>query len=122
MTTPSIDWSNEHVLEFIELYQGEPALWDSTNKFHKNRNVLADAWERIRSSFSLSGVTIAEIKRKKESLMTTYRYHWNKRKRSIKSGADQNEIYQTNWFAFQAMHSFLGQNYECKPAYTRHGG
>lgn len=42
MTTLSTEWSNEHVSEFIELYQGEPAIWKSTNKFHKNRNVLAD--------------------------------------------------------------------------------
>lgn len=115
MATASTEWYNAEVLKFIELYQGEPALWNSTNKLHKNRNALADAWERIRASFSLPGVTIAELKRKKESLMTTYRYHLNKKKRSLKSGAGRNEVYETNWFAFQAMDCFLGQNYECKP-------
>lgn len=107
MATPSTEWSNAEVLEFIEIYQGEPALWDSINKLHQNRNALADAWERIRACFSLSGVTIAELKRKKESLMTTYRYHLNKKKRSIKSGAGLNEVYETNWFAFQAMDCFM---------------
>lgn len=107
-----MDWSNEKVLEFIELYQAEDSLWNSKNKFHKHRNVTADAWERIKSSITLE-CSVADLKKKKESLMTTYRHHLNKKKKSVKSGAGHDEIYQTTWFAYAAMDSFLGSNYDC---------
>nr|CAH7717753.1 unnamed protein product [Callosobruchus chinensis] len=35
-------WSNERVLEFLELYQAEPHLWNPMIKKHKNRNAAAD--------------------------------------------------------------------------------
>ncbi|KOB72756.1 Uncharacterized protein OBRU01_01957, partial [Operophtera brumata] len=44
-----------------------------------------------------------------------YRAHLNKIKKSIKSGAGANDVYQTNWFAFSAMNSFLQPIYDCRP-------
>lgn len=114
MFSPNAEWTNEQVLEFIELYRAEEALWNPVNKYHKNKNVLADSWERIRKKMCVEDITVADLKKKKESLMTTFRYHLKKWRNSLKSGAGADEIYQTNWLAYQSLNSFLGQNYDCK--------
>ncbi|CAH2018449.1 unnamed protein product [Acanthoscelides obtectus] len=54
------------------------------------------------------------MKRKKDSLMSYYRAHLNKIKKSMRSGAGTDDIYQTNWFAFSAMNSFLQPIYDCR--------
>nr|CAH7730079.1 unnamed protein product [Callosobruchus chinensis] len=46
-------------------------------KQHKNRNAVADAWERIRNNFGMICTTL-ELKRKRESLMSTSRLYRKK--------------------------------------------
>jgi hypothetical protein len=100
----SISWNNEITLEFIKLYRNEQILWDPKHPLHKNRSKLTDAWLRIQSSLS-NNCSIADLKRKKESLMTSFRMHYKKKM--------CNEVYYTSWFAYQLMESFLGGKYEC---------
>ncbi|CAG4946103.1 unnamed protein product [Colias eurytheme] len=97
-------WSNDHILEFVELYKNEEIIWDPKHTSHKNRNEVTEAWERIRENMSIE-CTVVDLKKKKESLMTAFRNHI-KRKR-------KNPDYQTSWFPFSAMESFLGGRYEC---------
>lgn len=47
-----MEWSNEKVLEVLELFQSEPSLWDTRQKNFNNRSVQNYAWRRIKS-FSL---------------------------------------------------------------------
>lgn len=101
-----MEWSNEKVLEFLELLQTEPCLWNPKLQSHKNRSALNDAWRRIIQSLTFP-VTYEELKKKKDSLMGYYRIHLNRYKKSLKSGAGQGEIYTTDWFAFKLMDSFL---------------
>lgn len=103
-------WSNERVLEFLELYQAEPHLWNPRIKEHKNRNAVADAWERIRNNFGMTCTTL-ELKRKRESLMSTYRVYRKKYHDSIRSGASASEIFRSSWFAYELMDSFLAAVY-----------
>lgn len=103
-------WTNELVLKFIELYQAEPLLWNPRNSQHKNRNAVIDAWQRIQVGLNCQ-FAIAELKRKRESLMSTYRLHSRKIKESSHSGASTCELYTTNWFAYTLMDSFLGPVY-----------
>ncbi|CAG9782316.1 unnamed protein product [Diatraea saccharalis] len=56
--------------------------------------------------------TIEEMKKKKESLMGYYRTHLNKIKKSLKSGAGKDDVYTTNWFAFETMDNFLRGVYD----------
>ncbi|KAJ8942442.1 hypothetical protein NQ314_010071 [Rhamnusium bicolor] len=109
MATQS-QWTNEKVLEILELYQAEPLLWNPTHRQHKNRNAVADAWQRVQSSFSLP-CAVPDLKKKRESLMTTYRTHNNRTKQSIRSGAGTDELFKSNWFAYDLMDSFLGPIY-----------
>lgn len=100
------DWSNELILEFIDLYESCPALWDPKHKDHKNRNRLNDAWQSIAKKLS-ADVTVDALKRKKESLMSTYRALAKKVKCSHTTGSGANDAYEPSWFAFDAIDRFI---------------
>jgi hypothetical protein len=70
----SSDWNNELILEFLELCQAEPTIYDPKHPAHKNKNKVNDAWVRIQRALSVD-VTVAEIRRKKDSLMASFRHH-----------------------------------------------
>jgi hypothetical protein len=57
------DWSNELVLEFLELYQAEPTIYDPKHPAHKNKMKVNDAWMRIKRALSVD-FSVAEIKKK----------------------------------------------------------
>lgn len=59
----NVKWSNEQVLEFIELLYRAEALWNLANKCYKNKNVLADSWERIRRRMCVADITVANLKK-----------------------------------------------------------
>lgn len=99
-------WSNELVLEFLSLYEKHPAIWDPININHKNRNYIADAWHSIKDELSVD-VSVDFLKRKKESLMSTYRTLKRKVIASMKTGTAEEDIYKPSWFAFEKMHRFL---------------
>jgi hypothetical protein len=56
-----MEWSNEKVLNLIELYRDRPVLWDCRLKEYKDRNKKMDAILEIAVSF---GVEKEEIERK----------------------------------------------------------
>lgn len=95
-------WANDVILEFLELYRTEQLLWDPKHPMHRNRSEVSDAWLRIQSSLSVN-FSITDLKKKKESLMTSFRFHWNKKRRS--------QDYRTTWFAYSLMESFLSEKY-----------
>ncbi|CAG9787423.1 unnamed protein product [Diatraea saccharalis] len=97
-------WNNDVVLEFVELYRRQQLLWDPKHPSYRNRSEIAAAWLSIQRSLSIQ-CSISELKRKKESLMTSFRMHFSKKKRQ--------DSYRTTWFAYPLMESFLGGKYEC---------
>ncbi|RVE44330.1 hypothetical protein evm_011054 [Chilo suppressalis] len=102
--TAVMSWNNDVVLEFVELYRREQLLWDPKHPLHRNRSEIADAWLRIQNSLSIH-CSVLELKRKKESLMTSFRMHCAKKKK--------HDTYRPTWFAYTLMESFLGGKYEC---------
>lgn len=106
-------WSNELEYEFLEKYHNEPVLWDPSHPQHKNKQSVNDAWERINQQMNI-GTSIEDLKKKRESLMATYRGHKRKIQQSLQSGAGSDMVYQPIWFAFQYMNSFLGDVVSCK--------
>ncbi|XP_059050029.1 uncharacterized protein LOC131845028 [Achroia grisella] len=108
-----MNWSNENVIEFLELLQGEPCIWNPKSTEHKNRNLNLDAWMRIKNNFSLP-CSIQDLKRKRNSLLTQYRQYIKKIKDSTKigNGAD---VYKPSWFAFDTMNNFLAALYDYHP-------
>ncbi|KOB77890.1 Uncharacterized protein OBRU01_03311 [Operophtera brumata] len=94
MAAQQVVWTNDNILEFIELYKRERTIWDPKNPQHKNRNDIALAWGRIQNSMSIN-CSITDLKKKKESLMTSFRLHLNRKKKC--------PSYQTCWFAYSAL-------------------
>lgn len=107
-----MDSSNDFNLKFIEAYQREPCIWDPAHFHHKNKKKVSDAWLRI-SNDLVEGVD--DLKKRKESLMATFRGHLRKKKASIKSGAGEEDVYKPIWYAYDLMESFLGRIYDCNP-------
>ncbi|XP_026818981.1 uncharacterized protein LOC113557613 [Rhopalosiphum maidis] len=81
-----MEWTNDDVLEFLELYEAQPAIWNPRHIGHKNRNIVHDAWKEIESKLSVK-TDVTEIKKKKDSLMATYRKLSNKVKASMSTGS-----------------------------------
>lgn len=102
-----MDWSNDLILRFLDFYEAEPVIWSASHPNHKNRNHIHDAWKRIEREFD-SRYSVIDLKKKKDSLMASFRSCINKIKASKKSGAGADEIYKPHWFAFEKMASFLG--------------
>ncbi|XP_011552565.3 uncharacterized protein LOC105384090 [Plutella xylostella] len=99
-----MNMSNDVVMEFLTLYRAEPILWDPKHPLHRNRSEVSDGWLRIQNAISIN-CTVSDLKKKKESLMTSFRMHTNKKKRQ--------ESYRPTWFAYPVMASFLSGKYEC---------
>ncbi|XP_048006247.1 uncharacterized protein LOC125241694 [Leguminivora glycinivorella] len=103
-------WTSSEVLQFIENYRNEPVIWNPKNVHHKNKNKVNDAWSRIAENMH---VPISELKRKKESLMTSFRIHNKKKNESIKSGMGEDERYTPIWPFYEPLEAFLKGVYEC---------
>jgi len=101
-----MEWSNKVILEFLDLYEQEPCIWNPKHSQHKIRNSVHDSWEHISKNLSVS-YSISDLKKKKDSLMATYRKLVNKVKTSKKMGSGLDDIYKPDWFAYEAMGKFL---------------
>lgn len=101
-----MEWSNEVVMEFLTLYENEPIIWHAKHPEHKNRNKVHDAWKRIQDTMSIT-FTIAELKKKKECLMATFRPLSRKVKATSGTGTGADEVFKPSWFAYEKMANFL---------------
>lgn len=106
-----MEWSNEVVLEFLDLYAEEPIIWFSKHPNHKNRNAVQDAWKRIEEKISITCST-KDLKKKKDSLMATFRPLLTKVKATSGTGSGAAEVFKPTWFAYEKMDSFLRDVYK----------
>jgi hypothetical protein len=110
-----MDWSNEVTLEFLRLYELEPVIWDPKERQHKDRSSVGAAWKRIEASLNIK-CSVQELKKKKESLMATFRPLLKRVKASMKTGKDADDIFKPSWFAFETMAKFLHGIYQPRKA------
>lgn len=101
-----MEWNNNQTLEFIELYEKYPVLWNPRHSGHKNKNLLLDAWMKLASELSTE-IPVATLKKKKESLMSTYRTLRKKVSNSETTGTGTDDVYHPTWFAYQAIDRFI---------------
>lgn len=74
-----------------------------------------DAWVRIADAM---GVPVAEVKKKKETLLSAFRLNHKKVIASRKSGAGEDEIFKPVWIYYDALAAFMSDVYECKSILT----
>ncbi|KAF5278640.1 hypothetical protein FQA39_LY00682 [Lamprigera yunnana] len=101
-----MEWWQEVVFEFLHAYENEPVIWQPAHPQHKNRNCVNDAWLGIKNKLSIQ-CTIADLKKKIESLMLLFHPLCRKVKASSKRGSGSEDIYKPTWFAFETIERFL---------------
>lgn len=101
-----MEWNNELTLEFLEAYEKHPVLWNSSYPGHKNKNILQDAWNKVANELSVT-MTVVALKKKKESLMSTYRTLRKKVVDSETTGTGSHEVYFPSWIAYNAIDRFI---------------
>ncbi|KAL4104342.1 hypothetical protein QTP88_019643 [Uroleucon formosanum] len=73
---------------------------------HKNKNTLQDAWTEVANELSVTMPVVA-LKKKKESLMSTYRTLRKKIVDSETTGSGSQDVYYPSWFAYNAIDRFI---------------
>lgn len=106
-----MDWSNEKTLFFIELYEKRTVLWDIKHPEHKNRIKLNEAWLDLQREFDAS-IPILELKKKKESLMSSYRPLRRKVVESECTASCPGEVFKPSWYAFEAIDRIMSTREE----------
>ncbi|KAG8270818.1 hypothetical protein J6590_076504 [Homalodisca vitripennis] len=95
------------VIEFLNLFQNYPCLWDVSSQDYINRNVKETAYNKLLENVMNTGMpaTVELLKKKIKSLRDTYRKELSKIKKSIKSGAGANEVYKPKlvWYSNSAV-------------------
>lgn len=105
-----MEWTNELILEFLELYKKEPCIWNPKHPKYNNRCAVHVSWHNISKNLSQK-LTIIELKKKKDSLMATFRKIENKMKSRKKTGSGL-DIYKPHWFAYEFMAKFLREPHQ----------
>lgn len=101
-----MEWTSGLITEFLDLYEKEPSIWNPNDPQYKDRNHLQESWQKISDNLSVK-LPITELKRKRDSLMSTYRKLSTKVRRSQKSESDIDEVFKPYWFAYEKMETFL---------------
>ncbi|XP_017084574.2 uncharacterized protein LOC108116938 [Drosophila eugracilis] len=100
--------SRKFLQEFIVCLENEPAVWNAKCEAYKNKNLRNKAWEVLLEKYKEidERATIDEVKKKVNSLRASYRREIRKIKRSEKSGAGTDDVYQPSLWYFSDL-SFL---------------
>lgn len=112
-----MEWSNEQTLRFMEYYRNERVIWDPKHLEHKIRNKVYDAWCRIAAEMG-NNVTVDVLKKKKDSVMASYRTYAKRVRISKKSGAGSDDVFKPTWFLYDVMHQFLATTTKPRETFT----
>lgn len=63
-----------------------------------------DAWTRIADQMQ---VPVAELKKKRDTLLAAFRLNHKKVVASLKSGAGENEVYKPIWIFYDVLAAFM---------------
>ena len=63
-------WNDEEILKLIELYEGNPVLWDHFSREYRDRNLRKLAMDKIKESFEIR--TEEDMKNQWYTLKTIY--------------------------------------------------
>ncbi|XP_054268777.1 uncharacterized protein LOC128990436 [Macrosteles quadrilineatus] len=98
-----LKWSGKQIIDFLNLFQDYPCLWDVTAKDYLNRSVKEAAYSELLQNLDDVGMpaTVEQVKKKVKSLRDTYRKELSKIKKSQESDAGTSKIYKPKlvWFS-----------------------
>lgn len=94
-------------MPLIDLYRDQPVLWNCTLKEYKGKNKRHNVFVEIAMSF---GMAKEEVEREMKNLICTFSREVKKERASVKSGAGNEEVYKSKWFAYQSMEFLKDRN------------
>jgi hypothetical protein len=100
-----MEWSNTVSLRLIGLYREKELLWNPTHADYKSKLKRLDAWNE---TSQLLGCDQTEVRKKMESLLTSFRRE--RQKEEMKTGSGADEAYKSSWFAFKCMLFLRGKH------------
>jgi hypothetical protein len=109
-----MEWSNAVSLRLLDLYREKELLWNLTHADYKSKLKRLDAWCQISQ---LLGCDQTEVRKKVESLLTSFGRE--RQKEEMKTGCGPDEAYKSSWFAFKSMLFFRGK-YAVTPRKAQH--
>jgi hypothetical protein len=78
-----MEWTQENVIEFIELYKRKEIIWDPKHPMHFNKIRKQDAWEQLGKEVNR---TVDECKKKMVNLLSSLRREKMKMRKSSRTG------------------------------------
>ncbi|XP_031336479.1 uncharacterized protein LOC116165884 [Photinus pyralis] len=96
-----MSWSQEQVLQLIDLYKARPCLYAVKTTEYKNKHMKLTAYQEIEQGLQSlrPKTTTGEIKSKINGLRTNFLTEHRKYKSSLNSGAGAEEVYYpTLWY------------------------
>lgn len=103
----SLKLSDNETLRFLELYQTENVLYDSTLESYRDRDLRLAAAKRISCVLNVSGFGPKEVMTKFKNLRNSFCQELKKIADSERSGADATDVYKPKVFWFELMNSFI---------------
>ncbi|KAL7634513.1 UNVERIFIED_CONTAM: hypothetical protein RMT77_014890 [Armadillidium vulgare] len=97
----SKEWTQAQSLQLIEEYKNHELIWNPNHQYHTDRMIKQHSWEEVAKKLNRP---VDECRKKMECLLSGFRREKLKMKKSI--GKDVDEIYRSNWFAYNSL-SFL---------------
>lgn len=75
-----LKWSGKQVIDFLNLFQNYPCLWDVSSKEYLNRNLKEAAYSELLENLKETGMptTVDQVKKKIKSLRDTFRKELSK--------------------------------------------
>jgi hypothetical protein len=78
-----MEWTQESVIEFIELYKRKEIIWNPKHPMHFNKIRKQDAWEELGKEVNRP---VDECKKKMVNLLSSLRREKMKMRKSSRSG------------------------------------
>lgn len=94
----AMEWTDDKVLVLIEEYKSRPGLWEPNHPHYKYANRKNEYWRSLANAVQTN---VAEVKKKLNSLLASFRRERAKVKKA--SGKSSKEVFQSNWFAYNSM-------------------
>ncbi|CAK1601290.1 unnamed protein product [Parnassius mnemosyne] len=98
----AVVWSNDKIMQLIELFQSKSLLWDSSIKAYKDRNKKNDALEEISQALNIPK---KDVKNKIHVLRTQFTRE--KKNMSAKKTTGRGAIEKCKWIYYEPLEFLL---------------
>lgn len=102
-------WTNQEIIQFLEIYEHYDVLWDIQLTEYRDRNARDEHFKKLIKEMNEKGLTsdIDDVRKKLKTIKTVYSQELRKIEQSKKSGMSTDDIYKPKLSWFGVADSFL---------------